>query len=78
MWTGVHYYIIFRNTTPDFTPTPGDSIGEALSSGYLDVGAAGDTLMQYHYVVQAVDWAHNKGDHSNQVGEFDCNLITGP
>jgi hypothetical protein len=66
MWTGVDYYIIFRSTTPDFTPTSGDSIDEASGPGYLDVGAVGT---DYYYVVRAVDKAGNKGGYSSQVGE---------
>jgi hypothetical protein len=71
IYTGVDYYIIFRSTTPNFTPTSGDSIGEALTPGYLDVGAVG---IDYYYEVRAVDKVGLKGDYSNQVGEFDKNL----
>ncbi|MFC1682590.1 choice-of-anchor D domain-containing protein [Candidatus Zixiibacteriota bacterium] len=74
MFTGVAYYIVFRSTTPDFTPTSGDSIGEALTATYLDAGAAGTVGTDYNYVVQAVDNSKNKGDYSNEVGEHDADL----
>jgi hypothetical protein len=71
IYTGVDYYIVFRSATPDFTPTPGDSIGEALTGEYLDAGAVGS---DYYYEVQAVDNVGLKGDFSNQVGEVDVDL----
>jgi hypothetical protein len=70
-YTGVAYYIVFRSTTPDFTPTSGDSIGEALTASYLDVGAVGT---DYYYEIRAVDNVGLKGDFSNQVGEIDKDL----
>jgi hypothetical protein len=72
IYTGVAYYIVFRSTTPAFIPTSGDSIGEALTPEYLDVGAIGT---DYYYVVRAVDNVDLKGDYSNQVGEVDKNLL---
>jgi len=71
MWTGVSHYIVFRSTTPNFTPTSGDSIGEALTSSYLDAGAVGTN---YYYVVRAVDNGGLKGDYSDQVGETNKGL----
>jgi hypothetical protein len=70
-YMGVDYYIVFRSTTPNFTPTSGDSVGEALTTSYLDAGAVGT---DYYYVVRAVDTVGNKGDYSNQVGEFENDL----
>jgi hypothetical protein len=72
VYTGIAYYIVFRSSTPDFTPTTGDSVGEALITEYLDVGAVGT---DYYYEVRAVDQASNKGDFSNQVGEKDKDLL---
>jgi len=71
IYMGVDYYIVFRSTTPNFTPTGGDSVGEALTPGYLDIGAVGS---DYYYVVRAVDTVGNKGEYSNQVGEVDVDL----
>jgi len=70
-YMGVDYYIVFRSATPEFTPTPGDSLGEALTGEYLDLGAVGS---DYYYEVQAVDNVGLKGDFSNQVGEVDVDL----
>jgi len=75
IYTGIDYYIIFRNTTPGFTPTSGDSIGEASGPSFLDPGAAGTVGTNYYYAVQAVDKAGNKGNYSTQVGEFDRSTV---
>jgi hypothetical protein len=72
MWTGVSHYIIYRNTDPTFAPTSGDSVGEALTSEYLDAGAVGT---DYYYFVRAVDNAGLKGDLSGRVGEANKDLL---
>ncbi len=72
MWTGISHYIIYRGTTPDFAPTSGDSVGQALTAGYTDVGAVGT---EYYYFVRAVDNAGNKGGLSGRVGETDKDLL---
>jgi len=72
MWTGVSHYIIYRNTDPTFAPTSGDSVGEALTSEFLDAGAVGT---DYYYFVRAVDNVGLKGGLSGRVGESDRNLL---
>jgi hypothetical protein len=55
----------------------GDSLAGTADTTHLDPGAAGDVLTNYYYIVKAVDWADNKSDASNQVGEFDRSLSNG-
>jgi uncharacterized lipoprotein YddW (UPF0748 family) len=67
-------YVIYRNS--DAAMVPGDSIGTAVETEYTDSGAAGSTGTNYFYVVRAVDDAQAKSEPSNQVGEFDRELMT--
>jgi hypothetical protein len=74
MCSGVDHYIIFRNTTPGFTPQASDSIGSSTEASYVDSNAAGTVGTNYYYFIQAVDGAGNKSGFSNHVGEFDKTL----
>jgi hypothetical protein len=65
---GVDYYVVYRGLGPNF---PGDSIAAPAETTYLDVGAVGDTLANYFYMIKAVDVGGNKSGNSNCVGEFD-------
>ena len=67
-------YVIYRSTA---SGSSGDSLAGTADTTYLDPGAAGDVLTNYYYIVKAVDWADNKSDASNQVGEFDRSLNNG-
>jgi len=76
-------YVIYRGTSAYFTPTPADSIGstDSLTLGFTDadIGGAnvvGDTLVQYFYVIQVVDFLENRSALSNRVGEYDYQLVT--
>ena len=71
---GVTCYVVYRSTSAGAI---GDSLVGTTDTTYLDVGAAGDTLANYFYVVKAVDAVGNKSSESNQVGEFDMGLING-
>jgi len=75
---GVSHYVIYRKDTPNYSPTPADSIGESPDTVYTDAGAAGDTTFNYCYHVKAVDGMGNKSFDSNEAGEFDRYLITLP
>ncbi len=74
----VSYYVVYRNSDPVFTAGPSDSIAGVGGDNYLDVGAAGDTLTNYFYLVRAVDSAGNASANSSTVGEIDKSLASGP
>ena len=67
----IDHYVVYRATGPYFEATAGDSISGTKGTSYLDLGAAGDTLTNYFYVVKATDPRRNLAEDSNQVGEFD-------
>ncbi|MCK4271394.1 hypothetical protein KAX22_02015, partial [bacterium] len=68
---GVDYYVVYRGLVPILL---GDSIAAPAETTYLDVGAVGDTLVNYYYVVKATDAVGHKSGDSNHVGEFDVPL----
>lgn len=70
---GAVHYVIYRSAAAG---SLGDSLSVTSDTTYLDSGAAGDVVTNYFYTVKAVDWAENKSDPSNQVGEFDGSLIS--
>jgi|GEM_PF-1738086 len=70
---GATRYIIYCS---DAGTAPGDSLAETADTTYLDSGAAGIPYTNYCYTVKAVDAANNKFEESNQVGEYDFQLLT--
>jgi uncharacterized lipoprotein YddW (UPF0748 family) len=68
-------YVVYRATDP-YSP-PGDSIGSTTLTEYTDPGAAGSAVINYYYVVKAVDEGQSKSSDSNRVGEFDRGLNVG-
>jgi hypothetical protein len=68
---GVAYYIVYRGLDPYLL---GDSLAAPAETTYVDVGALGDTLNNFFYVVKAVDVGANKSGDSNCVGEYDTPL----
>jgi len=69
---GVSYYVIYRSTTPSST---GDSLAATADTAYTDPGVVGDTGTNHYYTVKVVDQEGRKSDPSNQVGEFDLQLM---
>jgi hypothetical protein len=69
---GADNYVVYRSTHPESTA---DSLGAVASPGtsYLDVGAAGNTGMNYYYFVQARSTGSKLVD-SGAVGELDKDL----
>jgi hypothetical protein len=67
----IDHYVVYRATAPYFVATAGDSISGTKGTSCLDLGAAGDTLTNYFYVVKATDPSRNLAEDSNQAGEFD-------
>jgi len=60
---GVDHYNVHRSTTPSFTPTTGNRIGQPATNSYVDLGLAGGT---YYYRVTAADVAGNVSGSSNE------------
>ncbi|MDH4158145.1 MAG: Ig-like domain-containing protein, partial [candidate division Zixibacteria bacterium] len=80
--TTIDRYVIYRGTSAYFTPTETDSVGatDALTLTFTDndiggVNVVGDTLVQYFYVVAAVDTNGYSAAPSNRVGEYDYELV---
>jgi len=67
----IDHYVVYRATQPYFQAPGGDSIGGTKGTSYLDLGAVGNTLTNYFYVVKAADPSRNLAEDSDQVGEFD-------
>jgi N-acetylmuramoyl-L-alanine amidase len=72
----IAHYVVYRSE--DARVVPGDSVAGTMDTTYLDAGAAGSTATNYFYVIRATDGSGNKSSNSNQVGEFDVDLIAGP
>jgi hypothetical protein len=72
---GVDHYIVYRGSAPGLVE---DSVGTAAETEYVDAGAVGDTLVNYFYLVKAVDLGGNRSVESNCVGEFDEYLTNIP
>ncbi len=62
----VHYYVVYRNTSPSFIPGSADSIGGVIQpdTTYTDAGVLGSSN-SYYYLVKAVDVATNRSAKSN-------------
>ena len=70
---GIDHYVIYRSSD---SGAPRDSLAGTTDNEYLDSGVVGDVNTHYYYTVEVVDGIGNRFD-SNQVGEFDRNLIGG-
>jgi len=68
-------YIIYRSTTPFFTPGPADSIASTTATTWTDTLAVGDTSNQYVYTVIAVDDFGNRSAVGGYAGEYDNKLV---
>jgi hypothetical protein len=72
----VDLYRVFRDTVPGFTPgTPLDSTTGPMFTD--DTGVVGNTGVNYYYVVTAVTGGEESVP-SNEVGEFDTDLLIVP
>jgi len=61
---GVAHYDVYRSTTPGFTPSQSNRIGQAPTASYADTNVAPGT---YYYAVAAEDAAGNVSAPSTQV-----------
>ncbi|MCK4597843.1 hypothetical protein KAU04_07365, partial [bacterium] len=73
----VEHYTVYRVTDPGAVIGDEDSLGATEETSLADPGAAGDTGVQYFYVVKAVDCDGTKSAESNRVGEFDKQMLNG-
>jgi hypothetical protein len=74
----VAHYVVYRDVTPDFTPSAEDSIGLSTGTSFTDSACGtGDVSLNHYYVVKAVDGLGHKGASSEAVGEFDKLLDDG-
>ena len=60
---GVARYNVHRSSTPGFTPTAANRVGQTVSTTYSDIGVAAGT---WHYKVTAEDGAGNIGPASDE------------
>ncbi len=68
----VDYYVVYRDTLPDFTASLASSLAAVEQAGYLDTAAAvGISGKNHYYLVRAVDDLGAKSAASNRTGEFD-------
>ena len=68
----MNHYTVYRHDDPGFTPQGTDSIAGTAEVFYVDTAsAAGDTAVDYFYIIRAVDADGRRSADSNRVGEFD-------
>jgi hypothetical protein len=60
-------YEVYRGTTPLFVPSIANKIGEPIVPSFTDVGALGNGLPDYYYLVRAVDLDGNGGGLGSQL-----------
>jgi hypothetical protein len=73
----VDLYRVYRDTVIDFFPGP-VPLDSTVDLEYLDTtGVVGNTTVHYYYVITAVAGG-KESEPSNQVGEFDRTLPSGP
>jgi len=67
-------YIVYRGQTPDFTPTASESLGATAGTSFPDSSVYFSPMVNFTYLVQAVDPGNNRSAESGRVGEFDRDL----
>ena len=70
----VQYYVIYRDEAPDFTPTASESLGSTSATDFPDSSIYFSPMVNFYYLVRAVDVTGNKSAESDRVGEFDREL----
>ena len=77
MWSPVMEavgYIVYRDSLVHFEPGQEDSLGFTPDTSYVDCDPVGE---EAYYVVRAVDAIGRKSEDSQQVGQFDREVIVG-
>ncbi len=71
-------YVVYRDTSPVFIPSSGDSIGDTTDTTYIDFGIGTTPDLDHYYAVKAVNDSEQKSEASDTVGEFDAGMINNP
>jgi hypothetical protein len=71
----VQYYVIYRDEAPDFASTAAESLGSTPATGFADSSVFFSPMVNFYYLVRAVDATGNKSSDSGRVGEFDRDLV---
>jgi hypothetical protein len=72
----VQYYVVYRDETADFVPTVSESLGSTSGIDFPDSSISFSPVVNFFYLVKAVDAADNKSAESARVGEFDRELLS--
>jgi hypothetical protein len=67
----VDSYIIYRGQAPDFTPTAAESLGLTAGTSFPDSTVYFSPMVNFTYLVRAIDETGNESAESGRVGEFD-------
>ena len=67
-------YIVYRGQAPDFTPTAGESLASTTGTSLADSTVYFSPMVNFFYLVRAVDMTGNTSAESARVGEFDQDL----
>jgi uncharacterized repeat protein (TIGR01451 family) len=71
-------YLIYRDDTPFFAPTPSESLDMVTDTFFVDGGSrVGDSGSNSFYLIRGMDYTGNVGINSNRVGEIDYRLPCG-
>jgi hypothetical protein len=67
-------YIVYRGQAPDFVPTAAESLASTADLSFPDSSVYFSPMVNFYYLVKAVDATGNKSAESVRVGEFDRDL----
>jgi hypothetical protein len=67
-------YIVYRGQAPDFTPTASESLGSTAGTSFSDSTVYFSPMINFTYLIRAVDLTGNRSAESARVGEFDQDL----
>ena len=71
----VPYYVVYRGQMADFVPTVSESLGSTSGIDFPDSSVSFSPVVNFFYLLKAVDAADNKSAESARVGEFDRELL---
>jgi len=71
-WEWIDHCVVYRSAAPHLY---GDSLAITFGITYTDIGAAGNPIINYYYIVRSVDDSGNKSGSSNRVGKLNKALV---